>query len=255
VNVHTHPYLAAFWLVVIAAKIILLYFALTRTSHIRCQFFTIYLVCSVLRSVLLVGASWFLMGWTYTWILWFGSGVLHAFAFATAYHCFRYLFYPYYALPRSFLAAFVMVLLALSIGVMAISSFGIAPESSLMAELYATDRTLIWWICALYWMVSIGSDWFGMHWNTRLYGIGLGFLFMYTVDVFVSGMRGLVGGFVARALWPIGLTAELITVCLWIYYFTRKEHGLVSPDVKDLDELESLAELFRKASVVRGLSR
>jgi hypothetical protein len=247
VNVHIHPYLSAFWLVVIIAKTAVAILLWTRPWRNRSYFFTAFVTLSLARSVTLFAFSW--MGWAeaYTWLYWIGSGVLHGLAFATAYDCFRQLFWPFRKLPQSFAYALLMFTSLLMVLVL---FFHVAfPDSvgDLGANLLTIDRTETWGICGLLWIISTASDWLGIPWRARPFGIFLGFLFTYSVDIFVSAVRGFTHWQMAHALWPIGFVTELICLLIWAFYFTRKEPELTSPNPDQLAEIQRiLARFFAK---------
>lgn len=240
-SIYLHPRLAVVWATIILLKIVVTLVVLRKPWHHRSYFFTAYLIIATLRSALLFGASAFNMGWTYTWILWLGANVLHALAFGVAYEFFRRLFWPYTVLPRSFIRPLLVTLAIITIGT---AVLGLSREGPDFFGLTLLDRTFTWWVCGLFWITSTASDRFRIQWRTREYGVALGFLFSYTVDVFVTGMRSVVPGALFPTLWIVGFCSEGITLIVWLYYFMRKEAELVPPNPSEIKELEKLLALF-----------
>lgn len=240
-SIYLHPQLAAVWATIILFKIGIASLVIRKPWRHRSWFFTAYLSVSVLRSVLLFGASALDMGWTYTWILWLGSNVLHALAFGVAYDFFRRLFWPYTVLPRSFIRPLLLTLAIITIGV---AVLGLSREGADFYGLTLIDRSFTWWVCGLFWLTSAASDRFRIPWRTREYGVCLGFLFSYTVNVFFTGMRSTLPGALFPSLWIVGFCSEGITILIWLHYFMRKEAELVPPSPSERRDLDKLLALF-----------
>lgn len=241
-SVHLHPYLATFWLVIIAAKLILAVFVWTRPCHRRNWFFVAFVMAWAGRSSVLWALSYFNLAWPYSYVFYVGNGLLHGLAFASAYECFRQLFHPWKKLPRSFANAFIgfVVMITAAPAVMAAIFPALVSQVENTAVQNTIDRTFAIWICGLFWLLSFASDWLCIPWHTRAFGIGLGFLFSYSVDLFLTTMRGLTSWHFGPYLWPIGFTVDLICSVLWIYYFLRKEPELIEPNPYELARIQEL---------------
>jgi len=245
-----HPQLAIVWLLIILLKGIVL--TLVIRARRRSNFFLAYIIVSLLKSITLITLSYFDQGWPYTYVDWIGTGLLHGLAFATAYDCFRQLLpnsatWPFRKLPLSFAYALMVFVSMLTILVICMHVLFPGMTGDLGANLLRIDRTETWWICGLMWLISSASDWLGIPWRARPYGIFLGFLFTYSIDVFVTAIRAFTHWQLAPVFWPIGFITELICLLIWAFYFTRKEPELTSPNPDQLAEIQRiLARFFAK---------
>lgn len=247
-SVHLHPHLAIFWLIIIAAKLIAAVIVCIRPGRRRNFFFTAYILLWATRSAALYFLSYLNRGWDYTFVYWIGNGLLHGLAFATAYECFRQLFSPFRRLPRTFAYAFIIFAGLITTAATSMAYFfpSISATGSVATQ-NTIDRTLAVWICGLFWLLNFASDWLRIPWRTKIFGVGLGFLFSYSIDLFVTTVRSYTAWHLTALLWPIGFTTDLITVSLWIFYFTRKEPELTEPTPQDLEAIERALRLFRAA--------
>jgi hypothetical protein len=213
----------------------------------KSYFFIAFLAASVTKSVTLFALSYLDLSWAYTYVYWIGSGLLHGLAFGTAYDCFRQLFYPFRRLPRSFAYALLTFTTLLSIIVMVAHIFLPDLLGDLGGNLLTLDRSLTWWICGLMWLISTASDWLRIPWTARPYGIFIGFLFSYSVDVFVTAIRAITNWQSNYLLWPLGFATELICIAIWIFYFMQKEPELTTPSPQQLADVQRMLSMFRAA--------
>jgi hypothetical protein len=251
VSIHLHPQLAAYWLLVIIAKLALV--VVVNNARRRNWFFTAFVSVWAMRSVVLFGCSYAGWAWAYTFVYWIGNGLLHGLAAATAYECFRELFSPVRRLPKTFAHLFISftVLITAAALILAVLYPAVVSATELSATQNTIDRTLAIWICGLFWVLNFASDWLHIPWRRKLFGVGLGFLFSYSIDLFITTVRAFTPWQIAHYQWPIGFTVDLICCSVWIFYITRKEPDLVEPDP---NELESLLSLIRRPVPLQRLS-
>lgn len=247
-NIYLHPHLALFWATTILLKIVVALVVILKPWRHRSWFFTAYITLSAIRSLLLFGASALGLGWTYTWVYWLGAQLLHACAFGVAYEFFRRMFWPYTVLPRAFLRRVLATLAFVTIGTVVLMR---SHEGAPFYGLTLLDRSFTWWICGLFWINSAAADRFHIPWRTREYGVALGFMFAYSVDVSVTGIRSTLPGASFSSLWLVGFCSELATLAVWLYYFVRKEAQLVPPTPSELRDLERILTHF--VSTERGV--
>lgn len=255
-NIYLHPHLAVIWAVTIVLKTIVAGVVSAKQWNHRSWFFTTYLVTSAIRSIALFAASALGLGWTYTWLYWIGANLLHGLAFGVAYEFFRRLFWPYTRLPRTFVRPLLLVIAFISIGAVLLSR---THEGARFYGLTLLDRSFVWWVCGLFWIASCASDRFKIPWRTREYGVAVGFLFTYSVDVFVATVRSTIPSHLFPSLWMVGFCSEFVTLAVWLYYFMRKEKELVPPTLGEIHDLEKILALFantergdRYREVIRG---
>lgn len=241
-SVHLHPHLAVFWLVIIAAKVFLAILVFVRPSHRRNWFFVAYIVAWASRSLVLFVLSYLNLGWPYTYVHWVGGNLLHGLAFGAGYECFRQLFHPWRKLPRVFATGFIsfVIFVTFTSVFFAWQYPALVSTSALSANHNTIDRTLAIWVCGLFWLLSFASDWLRIPWHTRAYGVGVGFLFAYSVDLFITTVRGYTAWQFGHLLWPIGLTVDLICAVLWTYYFLRKEPELIDPSPYEIAQIQAI---------------
>ena len=230
------------WAVILAAKITLCYIVWTRPSGRDPRGFTLFCTFSIVWYSTLLYCSYRLLGLAYSWIFWSGAYLTHVIVAAVAFSCYQQLFWPHGRMPRKFYQrAFTMMVSLLA--VVLVLRFFFRSENDWMTALTTSyDQLAQVWICGCFWMLSLFSDWLGVPWHSRPYGVALGFTAMYSTGLITSSIRAHLSATAYSwhwSLWAVEMSVELAVVCLWIRYFMKPEREKATIGWRELAKLRN----------------
>jgi hypothetical protein len=242
-DIHKHFLLTFLWLLIFAAKNVLCVVVLKRPSERDPRFFSTYCIFAVVWQAALIYCSANLWGLAYSWIYWIGAYLSHIIVVAVAFSCYLKLFWPHGRMPQKFHRRAFMTMIFLLTVVVALR-FAFRSENDWMTALTTSyDQLAQVWICGVFWMLSIFSDWLGIHWHSRPYGVALGFTAMYTTGLVTSSIRAHLPTTAYSGhwgLWTVEMIVELACLCLWIRYFRKPENAKVTISWHELVRLRSI---------------
>ncbi len=102
-------------------------------------------------------------------------------------------------------------------------------------------------------VTALFSSYFGIPWQPRTYGIGIGFLLFMSVDLFTSSLAALYGFGVGLAISKVAMLGYTLALITWLIYFFRPDIPFRTPTLEQLQRLQKAldypakkAESFRK---------
>ena len=203
-------------------------------AFISCKTTTLIWIALFLRS------RYFTVNWTSRL---FGLPLL----IAVLVEVFAAVFRPYSTLPKGslrwFRVAFASLLL---LSTAAAFCFPGATPGNLTNTVLVLNRSASIIFCGAFGFTALFSSYFGIPWNHRTYGIGVGFLLFMSVDLFTSSLAAMYGmelGLVIRALSMLSYTLALIT---WLIYFAKPDVPSRPPTVEQLRRLQKALDYSTK---------
>jgi ABC-type transport system involved in multi-copper enzyme maturation permease subunit len=151
---------------------------------------------------------------------------------------FSAVFRPYSTLPEGTLRWFKITFgsLLLVTAVTAIYLPGPAP-GSFVNTVMVVNRSASLIFCGAFSFTALFSSYYGIPWQSRTYGIGVGFLIYMSVDLFVASLSVMYGSAAANALRSVSMLGYSLSLIVWLNYFAKPE---ISPLTPSLEQLKSL---------------
>lgn len=133
---------------------------------------------------------------------------------------FQSLFAPTNTLPRGTLVHFVEAAAGCIVVVVGLTiRYPGQPNAMWVMVLWAMDQATAWVMLAIFGLVAILAQFFGIPWRHRLYGIAVGLSIYLAVDCAVATLaaqRDL-------ELWPVDMVAFFVACLIWVHYFGKAE--------------------------------
>ena len=151
---------------------------------------------------------------------------------------FARVFRPYTTLPKGTLRWFrltfgALILLTTAAAVL----FPGSDPGSIINTVMVMNRSASIIFSGAFGFTALFSSYFGIPWQTRTYGIGVGFLLFMAVDLFTASL-GAIYGFGAytslNLVVMLGYTLALVT---WIIYFAKPDKSSRTPTLEELKRL------------------
>ncbi len=152
---------------------------------------------------------------------------------------FAAVFRPYSTLPKGTLRWFrgVLASLILLTAAAALCFPGSAP-GDWMNTVMVLNRSASIIFCGAFGFTALFSSYFGIPWQHRTYGIGVGFLLFMSVDIFTSSLSATYGYAISVALNAIIMLGYSLALTTWIIYFARPETPSRIPTLEQLKRLQ-----------------
>ena len=152
---------------------------------------------------------------------------------------FAAVFKPYSTLPKGTLGWYKASILALvfSAALLAIQS----PPSDgdgFVGVVMMLNRSVSIMFCGAFSLTALFSSYFGIPWQTRTYGIGVGFLLFMSVDMFTGSLAAMYGPAIKDALQGVSMLGYSLAVITWIIYFAKPDIRSCTPTLEQLKRLQ-----------------
>jgi ABC-type transport system involved in multi-copper enzyme maturation permease subunit len=151
---------------------------------------------------------------------------------------FAAVFRPYSTLPKGtilwFRVAFVSLILLATVA--AVFFPGSAP-GSVINTIMVLNRSVSIIFCGAFSFTALFSSYFGIPWQHRTYGIGVGFLLFISVDIFIASLSATYGFAIAEALNAVSMLGYSLALITWIIYFAKPDIPFSPPTLEQLQRL------------------
>jgi ABC-type transport system involved in multi-copper enzyme maturation permease subunit len=152
---------------------------------------------------------------------------------------FAAVFRPYSTLPKGtfrwFKIAFALLILLTTVAAIYFPS---PAAGNLMNTVLVLNRSASIIFCGAFGFTALFSSYFGIPWQTRTYGIGVGFLLFMSVDLFTSGLGATYGIGVLSALRDVSMLGYTLALVTWIIFFARPDIPSRTPTLEQLQRLQ-----------------
>jgi len=169
---------------------------------------------------------------------------------------FAAVFRPYSTLPNGTLRWFRTVVTALIFitAVAALCFPGHAP-GDWKNTVMVLDRSASIIFCGAFGFTALFSSFFGIPWQHRTYGIGVGFLLFMSVNIFIASISATYGIAIAAALNAVSMLGYTLALITWIIYFAVSDAPSRTATLEQLKRLkEALAYTAQNAESYRELA-
>ena len=158
---------------------------------------------------------------------------------AVLYEVFSAVFRPYSTLPPGTLRWYRIALgLLVVLSATAVVLFPGPQPGDFLNTLLLLNRTLSLMFCGAFAFTALVSSYFGIPWQTRVYGIGVGFLLFTSVDIFVSSLSAGYGVDIARSLNLISMLGFTLALITWLTYFSLPDVQSKKPTLEQMRRLQ-----------------
>jgi hypothetical protein len=244
VNIYTHPYAAAIWAISIALHLAVGLIALLGRSQRKHRFFAAGCLFIAWRSSMLFGLSAVREPMAYSTLFWATQPILTMFVFGQAWLSFSDLFLPIRSMPRKFYVQFVATFAAAS-ALVVLSALRMEVATPAVDRFwFGMERTLDYWSTCTFAILSFYSDHYRIRWRSREYGIGVGYMLRMSFSLAFSIAYATVPREIMPHLFGPQIFSELLIACLWLYFFLKREPPLITPSMRELNELRAVLQRF-----------
>ena len=259
-NIYHHPYLSFIWLLKIFVELWLVFVIFFRPCQLAHRYFGIILSFDVLTAIALFTASALNNAWAYHFVYWIAEPCLTVLVLIQAVISFGLVFGPYRTMPRNFFYHFFLAVGVCSLAIAAVFIFVPSHRPFADAALFTVLQSYSFWLCGVFWLISIFADHYGLPCATRSYGIVIGYLIRYTTAVLwalayahLSTFRS--GGMAVTPMYTLQMISDLGVALVWMHYFCRIEPPAPREHKIDRNQLsEFLAILSRQRKSISGLT-
>jgi len=160
---------------------------------------------------------------------------------------FAAVFRPYSTLPKGTVRWFSITLasLVLLTSVASVCFPGPAP-GHMMNTILVLNRSASLIFCGAFGFTALFSSYFGIPWQQRTYGIGVGFLLFMSVDLFTSSLGATYGVGVFGALRVVSMLAYTLALVTWVTYFAKPDATSRPPTLEQLRRLQKALDYSAK---------
>jgi len=166
---------------------------------------------------------------------------------AVLFEVFAAVFRPYSTLPNGALRYFRIALVTLVL-LTACAAFcfpGASPRS-VENTVFLLNRSAAIIFCGAFGFTALASSYYGIPWQTRTYGIGVGFLLYMSVDIFTASAIAGHGPMAAIALRKVGMLSYTLGLITWINYFAIPDLASKSPSLEQMRRLQKALDSVEK---------
>ena len=159
--------------------------------------------------------------------------------FAVFREVFSAVFRPYSTLPPGTLRWF-----RASLGILVVLSacaaifFPGSRPGDFLNTVFLLNRTVTLIFCGAFAFTALVSSYFGIPWQTRVFGIGVGFMLFGSVDLFISSIGVGYGATVVRALYLISMISFSLALITWLFYFSLPDVQSKKPTLEQMRRLQ-----------------
>jgi len=153
---------------------------------------------------------------------------------------FAAVFRPYSTLPKGTLHWFRIGFgLLLSLSAAAALCFPGHGFTGFANRVMVLNRSASIVFCGAFAFTALISFYFGIPWQQRTYGIGVGFLLFMSVDLFSASLSAQYGSSVIYALNMVTMLGYSLALVAWLVYFTKPD---VPPRALSMEQLQRFQE-------------
>jgi len=166
---------------------------------------------------------------------------------------FAAVFRPYSTLPKGTLRWFriAYTLLIILTAVVALTFPGATP-GDVTNTIMVLNRSASIVFCGAFAFTALFSSYFGIPWQQRTYGIGVGFLLFMSVDLFISSLVAMYGFRAGLAMNNVSMLGYTLALFTWLIYFFRTDVPFRTPTLDELKRLQKALDYSeRKAESFR----
>ena len=208
--------------------------------------FAVYIAFCSCKTSLLIWVNLFARSW-YAPINWTARLVGIPLMVAVLVEVFAAVFRPYSTLPKGtlrwFRAAFALLVLLTTAATI---YFPGPTPGSLTNTVLVLNRFASIIFCGAFGFTALSSSYFGIPWQTRTYGIGVGFLLFMAVDLFTSSLTATYGLAVGLAIRHVSMLGYSLALVTWITYFAKPDVPSRAPTVDQLRRLQKALDYSKK---------
>lgn len=200
--------------------------------------FAMYIAFCACKTTLLMWVTLYLRHMYFS-INWGARAVGLPLIVAVLLEVFAAVFRPYSTLPHGALRWFKIALGVLVFGA-ACAAFcfpGAAP-GAMKNTVLLLNRSASIIFCGAFAFTALVSSYYGIPWQTRTYGIGVGFLLYMSVDLFASSLTAGYGDSVIRALNIIAMLGYTLALITWLTYFLIPDADSNPPTLEQMRRLQ-----------------
>jgi len=161
---------------------------------------------------------------------------------------FASVFRPYSTLPRGTMRWFRIAFASLLLLVTAAAVF--LPDhptpGTLVNMVFVVNRSASILFCGCFGFTALFSSYFGIPWQHRTYGIGVGFMLYMSVDLFLSSLFASYGIALADASWNLSMLAYSLALVTWTIYFYGPDIHSRIPTLEQLHRLQDALDYPEK---------
>jgi hypothetical protein len=236
----------AIWVLNALLEWALLALVLWRKGWQRHLFFVVFVGFSAIKTGLLF---WIAKAATqhYFKINWSAQLILVPLLVAVLIEVFASVFRPYATLPKGTLRWFWGTLIAMIVMAAAAAFFfpGASP-GRLTNFVLLMNRSISIIFCGAFCLTALISGYFGIPWQTRTYGIGVGFLLFMAVGLFTAGLASIYGSSVSMIVQIVDMLAFSLGLITWIIYFCIPDTPTQKPTLEQARRLQKALDSTQK---------
>ena len=215
--------------------------------------FAIYIAFCAFKTSLLIWVT------LYRWPLYFSINwgtrlVGLPLMIAVLVEVFAAVFRPYSTLPEGTLRWYRIALGVLVVLTAAAAMRFPGPSpGNLENTIFLLNRSASIIFCGAFAFTALFSSYFGIPWQTRTYGIGVGFLLFMSVDLFTASLSTAYGIAVFNALRNVSMLGYTLGLITWITYFALPDTPSHTPTLEQMRRLQKALDYTeRKVESFRG---
>ena len=166
---------------------------------------------------------------------------------------FAAVFRPYSTLPKGTLRWFKTIFVALIlITLSAALCFPGSAPGDWKNTVMVLNRSASIIFCGAFGFTALFSSYFGIPWQHRTYGIGVGFLLFMSVDIFIASFSATYGYAISVALNAVIMLGYSLALITWVVYFAKPDVTLRTPTLEQLQRLQKALDYpVKKAESLR----
>lgn len=174
---------------------------------------------------------------------------------AVLHEVFAAVFRPYSTLPAGTLRWYRTALIILVIlSACAVVLFPGPHPGNFLNTIFLLNRTVTLMFCGAFAFTALVSSYFGIPWQTRVYGIGVGFMLFGSVDLFISSLAARYGSSTDKALGVIAMLSFTLALITWLIYFSLPDVQSKKPTLEQMRRLQkALDYTSSKVDSYRGM--
>jgi hypothetical protein len=208
--------------------------------------FAVYIGFTACKTTTLIGVALFLNS-RYITVNWASRLVGLPLLIAVLVEVFAAVFRPYSTLPKGTLRWFKVAFAALLfLTTAAALYFPGATPGNLTNTVLVLNRSASIIFCGAFGFTALFSSYFGIPWQTRTYGIGVGFLLFTAVDLFTSSLTATYGLGVGVAIRHVSMLSYMLALITWITYFAKSDAPSRAPTIDQLRRLQKALDYSAK---------
>jgi hypothetical protein len=200
--------------------------------------FTIYIAFFSLKTSLLIVVGLFAKS-LYLSVNWGTRLVGLPLMIAVLVEVFAAVFRPFSTLPKGTIRWFRSSFVSLILLTTAAAIFFPGPSpGSRMNTVMVLNRSASIIFSGAFGFTALFSSYFGIPWQTRTYGIGVGFMLFMSVDLFTSSLVATYGVDMYKSLNVVTMLGYTLALTTWLVHFAKPDQPSRTPTLEQLQRLQ-----------------